>query len=68
MPSRESELEQLLPPDQLGPISSYNPPELDEKERDFGNDFILIVILPLLIILLVVFILGIIMCCGREGR
>lgn len=68
MPSRESELEQLLPPDQLGPISSYNPPELDERERDFGNDFILIVILPLLIILLVVFILGIIMCCGREGR
>ena len=68
MPSRESELEQLLPPDQLGPISSYNPPELDERERDFGNDFILIVILPLLIILLVVFILGIIMCCSREGR
>ncbi|XP_046859196.1 epsilon-sarcoglycan-like [Xenia sp. Carnegie-2017] len=68
MPSHESELEQLLLPDQLGPISSYNPPELDERERDFGNDFILIVILPLLIILLVVFILGIIMCCGREGR
>ena len=48
--------------------STYVAPVYDSSARDFGYDFLLILILPLVIILIIAVILAVIMCCFREGR
>jgi hypothetical protein len=68
MKSPEAERQALLPPDRIITTVSYNPPVLDDSERDFDIDFILVVIIPIIIILLFVLILSLIMCFGREGK
>ena len=68
MKSPEAERQILLPPDRIITAVAYNPPVLDDSERDFEIEFILIVILPIIIILIFVLILSLIMCFGREGK
>ena len=48
--------------------STYVAPVYDSSARDFGYEFLLILILPLVIILIIAVILAVIMCCFREGR
>ena len=48
--------------------STYVAPVYDSSARDFGNDFILILIVPLIIVIIVAIILAIVMFCFREGR
>jgi len=48
--------------------STYVAPVYDSSARDFGSDFLLILILPLIVILIVAIILAVIMFCFREGR
>lgn len=48
--------------------STYVAPVYDSSVRDFGSDFLLILILPLLVVIIIAIILAIIMFCFREGR
>lgn len=48
--------------------STYVAPVYDSSARDFGSDFLLILILPLLVVFVIAIILGIIFFCFREGR
>lgn len=48
--------------------STYVAPVYDSSARDFGNDFILILIVPLIIVIIIAIILAIVMFCFREGR
>ncbi|CAH3015594.1 unnamed protein product [Porites evermanni] len=48
--------------------SKYVAPVYDSSARDFGSDFLLILILPLLVVFVIAIILGIIFFCFREGR
>ena len=48
--------------------STYVAPVYDSSARDFGSDFLLILILPLLVVFIIAIILGIIFFCFREGR
>lgn len=48
--------------------STYVAPVYDSSIRDFGNDFILILVLPLIVVIIIAIILAIIMFCFREGR
>ena len=48
--------------------STYVAPVYDSSARDFGSDFLLILILPLLVVFVISIILGIIFFCFREGR
>ena len=68
MKSPDAERQILLPTDKIIEALSYSPPVLDDSERDFGIDFILVVVIPIIIILLFVFLISLIMCCGREGK
>ncbi|XP_068725089.1 alpha-sarcoglycan-like isoform X2 [Montipora capricornis] len=48
--------------------STYVAPVYDSSRRDFGHDFLLILILPLIVVLIIAIILAVIMFCFREGR
>ena len=48
--------------------STYVAPVYDSSARDFGSDFLLILILPLIIVFIIAIILAIIMFFFREGR
>lgn len=48
--------------------STYITPVYDSSVRNFGNEFILILILPLIVVIIIAIILAIIMFCFREGR
>lgn len=48
--------------------SIYVAPVFDSSIRDFGSDFLLILILPLAVVVIIAIILAIIMFCFREGR
>lgn len=48
--------------------STYVAPVFDSSIRDFGSDFLLILILPLAVVVIIAIILAIIMFCFREGR
>lgn len=48
--------------------STYIAPVFDSSARDFGSDFLLILILPLAVVVIIAIILAIIMFCFREGR
>ena len=48
--------------------STYVAPVYDSSARDFGSDFLLLLILPLLVVFVIAIILGIIFFCFREGR
>ena len=48
--------------------STYVAPVFDSSIRDFGSDFLLLLILPLAVVVIIAIILAIIMFCFREGR
>lgn len=48
--------------------STYIAPVYDSSVRDFGIEFLLILILPLVVVIIIAIILAIIMFCFREGR
>ena len=48
--------------------STYVAPVYDSSARDFGIDFLLILILPLIVVFVIAIILAIIFFCFREGR
>ena len=48
--------------------STYVAPVYGSSARDFGSDFLLILILPLVVVFIIAIILGIIFFCFREGR
>jgi len=48
--------------------STYIAPVYDSSVRDFGINFLLILILPLLVVIIIAIILAVVMFCFREGR
>lgn len=48
--------------------STYIAPVYDSSVRDFGIEFLLILILPLVVVIIIAIILAIVMFCFREGR